>query len=478
MTIHELRDPEDALPFLTQGLWLQRVLPPRAAAVRSALEWAYETAASDEPLPPIGFVTDVGHVVFGVHPAVTEREKLAVPGLPAGLARTYEDYVLGKLYADGSFERGAAALCRYQGRDRAKGLAFLLHQFRQRAGFGGVLLSPAFLKSLLDRNAEGLLTHGWDTLTRLGLSPLLANLYDELIAAVRNTAEVLGPEGVFELEHGTALAAFSQRLALRQVLQAAAQLEAGLPHQRLRPLSRRHEVPTRVHDEDSYPVGGYTSLSTRGTIESLLYSQLAYMEKDVRPDLFDIKFLRDELLYYSRDENQFLRQRRTFLFALFPDLAQARFKDAELPWQRIVLLLALLLAAVRRLTDWLSTDALTFEFLFLETRNAQPLAAEKALVEMLLREQIANNTIRVQQMPLAQLPSLCEARARRSKCHCLAISTREQRIEAETALMERLRLNGPRPAIGLDDEALQSPEADEAMGSWSAALERLLQAWV
>ena len=29
-----------------------------------------------------------------------------------------------------------------------------------------------------------------------------------------------------------------------------------------------------------------------------------------RPDLFDIKFLRDELLYYARDENRFLRRRQ------------------------------------------------------------------------------------------------------------------------------------------------------------------------
>ena len=33
-----------------------------------------------------------------------------IPGLPAGLARTYEDHVLGKFYADGSFSRTADAL--------------------------------------------------------------------------------------------------------------------------------------------------------------------------------------------------------------------------------------------------------------------------------------------------------------------------------------------------------------------------------
>src|SRR5262249_28731274 len=151
------------------------------------------------------------------------------------------------------------------------------------------------------------------------------DLYEEIIAAVRATGSALGPEDVFELEHGTALAAFSQRVALRQVLQAAARLEERLPPHPGRPLARRQEVPTHLLDEDTYPVGGFSSISTRGTIESLLHSQLVYMEPDDRPDLFDIKYVRDELLYYARDENQFLRRRRTFIFALYPDLVQARF---------------------------------------------------------------------------------------------------------------------------------------------------------
>src|SRR4029077_16166328 len=124
----------------------------------------------------------------------------------------------------------------------------------------------------------------------------------------------------------------------------------------------RMEVPTRILDEDTYPVGGFTSIATRGSIESLLHSQLAYMEDEPeRPDLFDIKFVRDELLYYSRDENQFLRRRRTFVFALAADLVSARCKGGDLPYQRGVLLLALLTVIVHKLAEWLSTDALSFQ---------------------------------------------------------------------------------------------------------------------
>src|SRR5947208_12431352 len=339
-------------------------VPPASATVRPALEWALEIASAGQPLPPVGFVSDVGLVAFGQDREGRPREALPVPGLSSGLARTYEDHVLGKLYADATFERAADALRRYQGRDRARGLAFIVDQFRQRAGFGGALLSPAVIKGLLEGSPDDALSRGWDSLTRDGLMPHLAEMVNDLIAAVRRTAEVLGPEDLSELEHGTFVAELGQRVAHRLVVQTARRLEDALPRHKVRPLAGRQEVPTRVLDEDTYPVGGFSSLSTRGSIESLLHSQLAFMEgAGERPDLFDVKFLRDELLYYSRDENSFLRRRRTFVFALDADLVQARFKDAELPFQRVILLLAMLRAAASKLSDWLHTDALVFEFI-------------------------------------------------------------------------------------------------------------------
>ena len=177
-------------------------------------------------------------------------------------------------------------------------------------------------------------------------------------------------------------------------------------------------------DEDTYPVGGFASISTRGTIESLLHSQLAFMEPAgaSRPDLFDIKFVRDELLYYSRDENQFLRRRRSFVVALLPDLVRARFKDVELPTQRIVMVLALLVSLVRRLTEWLTADALAFEFLFVADGDAQPLAKEEALLAMLFREPIANGTVRLTRVPTvaAAEKAISERRGGVSVTHSLS----------------------------------------------------------
>jgi hypothetical protein len=322
------------------------------------------------------------------------------------------------------------------------------------------------------------LAQAWEGLARGELLPLLPQMYESLIASVRRMAEMLGPEDIFELEHGTALAELGQRVALRQVLQAAERLAAGLPAHRIRPVARRQEVPTHVLDEDIYPVGGYASLSTRGSVESLLHSQLAYMEKADRPDLFDIKYLRDELLYYSRDENQFRRRRRTFVFALWPDLVQTRFKDPDLPWQRGVLLLALLVTAVRKLSEWLSTDALVFEFLFLDEGEAVTLQSERSLVETVLREQIANGTVTIERVAAAQLARHCALLARRSFCHCLSASPIARPLSAEATMVTQLKIDGPCPALGIGEEEPAIPLADEPVESWSRALQELLQMWV
>lgn len=479
MSTLELRDLNEARRYVLEGLWLQRVLPATPATVRPALEWALEIASGGQPLPPVGVVADLGNVAFALDQGTRANREGPVRGLPAGLTRIYEDHVLGKVYADWNFERAGDALRRLQGRDRARGLAFVVNQFRDRASFPGVLLSPAVIKGLLEATPEEALARGWETLARDGLMSLLPGMYEALIASVRRLPDVLGPEDVFELEHGTALAELGQRVALRQLLQAAQRLEGMLPQHRVRPLAGRQEVPTRVLDEDTYPVGGYSSVSTRGTIESLLHSQLAYMEPAERPDLFDIKYVRDELLYYSRDENQFLRRRRTFVIALFPDLVRTRFKDPQLPWQRCVLWLALLVAGIRKLSEWLSTDALLFEFLILDGGKPDVLAHEQGLIQTVFREAIANGTVRIARCAGAiEATEVCSARARRSLCHCLTLGVEPPQLHPEDTVVTQLQIAGPCPVLDISEKGPEMPVAEDPLDSWGATLEQLLQIWV
>ncbi|HEY8505090.1 MAG TPA: hypothetical protein VIL46_10950 [Gemmataceae bacterium] len=493
MSVVELRDLDEARAYVLQGLWLQRTVAPSAPTVRPALEWAMEIAANGQPLPPVGLVSDLGRVALGMdREGRTQREALPIPHWTREIAPRYEDYVLGKVYADWTFERAGDALRRYAGpdreKDRRRGLAYVVKQFRERAGFTGVELPPGVIRGLLEEKPDDVLVRGWELVAAEGPSELLLRIYREVIEASRRMAELLALEDVIALEQRTALADMGQYVAHRQVLQMANRLAAGLPQKKVRPLSGRREVPTRVLDEDTYPVGGFSSISNRGTIESLLHSQLAYMEPAVAydgPDLFDVKYVRDELYYYSRDENQFLRRRRSFVFALFPDLVGTRFKDKELPCQRGVLLLALLLTAVRKLSDWLSTDALAFEFVFPGGANPPALAHEIELVRMLLREQIENGTVTVlgdgkeQRVPNeAALRQYCERKARRSLCHCLAVGVEPPDFEAEGVVVSRLAIDGPRPAVADPDREPVVLEAEDALETWVATLHHLLQLWV
>src|SRR5262245_3482525 len=101
MKVEILRDPEQAQRFLLQGLWLQRAGPPSAGTVKQMLEWALEITAGGQPLLPLGVIADLGHAAYGAdRVARATREQPTIPGLPPTLMRTYEDHVLGKVYAD------------------------------------------------------------------------------------------------------------------------------------------------------------------------------------------------------------------------------------------------------------------------------------------------------------------------------------------------------------------------------------------
>jgi len=508
----EMRDSTTARRFVLEGLLVQCVQPPSSESLKTVLEWSLEAAVEGIPLPPIGVIADVGHLAFGEDRFVSEPSTTAKTAatarelfpLPATLIRQYEDFVLGKLDTDRSFDRAVDALCKYSDRrDRAKALAFFFRQLGQRSGYRGVHLSPAVIRNLARLDAEEIFENAETNLIENGLlrlsevkmdgsddeasaePTLLEFLYRDLVKQVRGMGDVLGAEDIFELEHGTAIAGFGQRVALRQVLRVAAEFEAGLPSQPVRPIPRRRQVVTQIVDEDTYPVGGFSSISNRGSIESLLHSQLAYMEPGDRPDLFDIKFLRDELLYYSRDENQFLRRRRSFLFALFPDLAGSRIKDPELPWQRIVLSMGLLVAAVKKLTDWLGEDALVFEFVFVapsepKAGKSDDLAEERELFELLFREQIANHAVQLSDAVCwNEFVEKCEHAARRGLCQATLFSTGgDHPDEIENALITRLELDGPVPKIAIDNAAIESLEAETPWDGWQVSLERLLAVWV
>lgn len=476
MSSFDLRDPDDANRYVLQGLLLARSGPVTPARAEQSLRWAMEIVSDGSPLPPLGFVADVGFVALGTQRSADIGKADPVEGLDHTITRRYEDYVLGKLYADMGFERAGDALLRYSGRDRDRGVAYIVNQQRTRCGFGGAILSPAVIKGLLKRDGEAVCQLAWESVETDQLSPQVIEQFKQLTLAVRNTGELLGPEDIFELESGTALAQFGQRLALRQILQTATTLGQDISKQKPRSQPRQYSVATNIMEEDHYPIGGFTSISNKGTVESMVRSELAYIDPEMRPDLFDIKFARNELLYYSRDENQFLRRRLSYVIVLQPNLSAARFKDDSLPCQRIILLLASIYVAVTQLLEWQSTDAIQFEFLIPHKDGDVELADEMVLLQTLFGDLITSETVEVRAVDPDSIAERCMSRARTSMCHTLSIGCEDSGDTDELSIPARMVLGQAQPTLVLAGDSFASEEVGVA--GWKEQLDRLLRFWV
>ena len=174
---------------------------------------------------------------------------------------------------------------------------------------------------------------------------------------------------MFALENLVVLKSLTQRLAIQQMVEVAEELEKALPRRVKRKAPSGNRTPTQVEDEDQYPIGGFSAMSTSGSIENLVTSELIYMDEVPDPesvDLFDLRYVEGELLYYTRDESVFVRSRRVVTFVLPPSLVEARFKDPGVRWQRIVVVFGAILSLVRRMSEWLSEEGLLFRIAFVK----------------------------------------------------------------------------------------------------------------
>jgi vWA domain found in the FtsH ternary systems/N-terminal helical region fused to the FtsH ternary system vWA domain len=476
----ELRDPEALQAWLGAGLCLTRLQRPEAQSLGRAAAWV-RAALSDAPaLPPPGVLADVGWLLErGGQLTAPEGLEVAAPGLRRAM-RAYEDHLLGRLAADRRFEAAADAVARLDASLRAEAVALLVDQVLRRIGFdGAVAVTPAAARRVLGRPAAELLALGLAEVRRLEASEgdtgaLLAAGYERLAARTRHASVLLTDQDVFTLENLDVLRRLTQRVAIQQMVDAAEQLERTLPRRMRRRPRRRGVTATRIEDENTYPAGGFSSISTSGSMENLVCSELIYMEDGDDFDLFDVRYSENELLYYTRDDSVFLRNHRAITILLHPDLTRARFKDAELPWQRLVLLFGLLLCTVRRLIEWLDDEALRFDLRFVSDRSRgaerDPLAAERELCALLLREWVDKGVVSVDVVDPAQAAALrgtelilVELHGAPPPEHNLPAPRRPVVLEVSGPLP---RVSGPFPA--------GPPPRGGAWQAWTAAARALL----
>ena len=218
---------------------------------------------------------------------------------------------------------------------------------------------------------------------------------------------LLQPEEVWELSRLQAMPSEALRLALRTVHRTMAGIGPVSPAMVRQLKDRRAQIITDDTQADTFPAGGFDAMSTHGILENMVRSEVAYVgvgaEDDPRrPDLFDVRFVEGELLYYTRDESPLLERRRTLVVHL-DQVDRSRHKRSELPTQTLVLVQA---AVLRAHTDLQMALGSQVVHTVIAVTGADSVAVdeERALLSMSLADDIAHR--RAEVMTLAELPLL------------------------------------------------------------------------
>jgi hypothetical protein len=473
----ELRDRAAAEDWLGAGLCLMRLTSPSPTALDTVSPWL--TAAHSEigALPPPGFVADFGQALTGGVRDFTPSRASSAAGL-RGALRLYEDQVLGRLGADPRLDLACDAMARLSEPLKREAVAVLLSSLLTRVGYdAGVAFNPGITRQLAERHGPEVLERGFAQLSQPGeVVDALADGYERLVRATRHAGALLTDADLFILENLAVLRTLSQRLSIQQVAEVAQELERSLPRRIRKSTRAGARTATQIEDEDKYPIGGFASMSTSGSIENLVTSELVYMDDAPQEiDLFDMRYVEGELLYYTRDESVFLRNRHVLTFALGNDLAKARFKDPGARWQRLVMVLGLVLCLVRRLSDWLSDEGLLFRVAFVGVGSA--LGPEKELLTLILREWIEKGMAEVVQVPdLAGLLADAAVRARTAECDVLAIGVGSELPEADRRVqLLGLDVSQASPLLAGAGLAEREEAKNFAWEAWTGALATLVQ---
>lgn len=397
----ELRAAGEALRWLAAGLALRRVPGDDDAAMVAIAACANELPA----LPPAGVIADVAALLAGARPAALAG--LAGPGLPGGTAegqldelrgalRAYDDDVLARLVAMPRFDDVVAAYAHAAPGDRAAAIALVVGALCERTAFAGITVSTAALRRALARPAdERAAAAALDDV----LVAHLAQTYLALARGARQCRELVDEGDVFAIDHLAVLGDLGSRMTAAHLGAAAAAIAKQLPRRLPARRQLRGARDTRLADDTLYPAGGFAAITpggaTTGNIENLVTSELVYMDDDSPVDLFSLRYVEGELLHYTRDDSVFRRHRHVIAIALVAELERARVKDRGLPWQRLILALGLVIAAVRWLGEQLGDEALTVRI------GVAPgaLVEERAILAIVLEAEVARGAVVIVEEP-------------------------------------------------------------------------------
>ncbi|MBX3249762.1 MAG: hypothetical protein KF901_21475 [Myxococcales bacterium] len=423
--------------------------------------------------PPLPVLAGLGEVLSSARPP---RPRPALPEPMRTALRHLDDHVLSRVAADPRAVAIADALAALPSGSRPWALALVVAQMLSRAPRGpsgrlaGATPAEASLGRVLARPPAELAA-----VDAFAHAEGVAARVDELVHALRGAPAALTAADVAVVTHARALRGLGDRLALSQLALAADALEQRMPGRLRRRRPTGGAQRTRIEDESTYPIGGFSSMSTRGTLENLVTSELAIMEPDGSAlrvelgfDLFDLRWAQGELLYYVRDEAVATRERRALVIALDASLSSARVKDAALPWQRVVLTMALVRVALTRVVGLLGEGELRLHLVIPDA-----LAAERALLAISLRDLVERRVLELHVGDVAMGAELAAEEASRAETTFVRLVGDDDAADLELADGE-LRV-GETPIMRWRALRETPAPARDALDAWAHAARALVE---
>ena len=308
----------------------------------------------------------------------------------------YQDVVLERWRRDPEMMRVRRALLGRSLPERRDGLLYLLESWVISGVLPGLRANAGLLAAGLPASEA---SHE--------LSRQLSDMEvwpEPILELVRETNRLFGsmrqmvnPEVVDLIERGLATMDRAPRVQMAQLIKARLQLTNVLgpiiPHS----IDTLREIPSSQRASGDVPLGGYNAITTRGRLESLVPSQLVWLDISIGDStLFAVKHERQELLYYSRQDNRLHQRLRHIAFVVDGSLSASRNKPKNLPFQRMTLVMSCLLTLWSRLEGILAREALRLSWIFVGHRNS--LKDEFQLLSRLLAPEVAEGRMAFEYM--------------------------------------------------------------------------------
>ncbi len=405
--------PPDSLPEALLGLLSVSgaAFEDRIAAADRALAWFRHLQGFGLAAIPFFAVHDVGHLLLLADrfpfAAVSRLDRWSEEERPIRLA--YENRFLNALRCDAGFRRASATIVEgpaalHDARIQ-RVLEILFDPARGEACEASPSINPVHLRDLAGFGETAPPTV--DT-----PSPGALRILSSFLRRQASRIEIAGvfrEEDLFELAHWEALDHPHLRLIARRVRRLAA--EAGpvdLARTRLRVESP--ESSTALHDAGSYPTGGLEEVSTGGSIENLVRSELVWRDADPHVDLFALRWAEGDLLYYVRDSGVLHRKRRALAVVLEP--APLRLKKAGHVVSASVLAYAFAARVAEDLLDLFGGDGARVTVHLLSPEADRADREEHRLMERLLADPIRRGVASVSLVAELEPSALVDPRRR------------------------------------------------------------------